>query len=277
MSFTPAIKHANHRIYQVIQEQKKALTELLLSQNSDASVLIVAQNDLSFLQEALVHPKLTLADDTALENLSQSYDILISYDLPNEAQTYLKRLSFAKDKAFLLLDAHEQNALYQIEVLLGRAIKQESLEGFGYPIKEEIKKEPLHKKTPNEKRVYDKKIHEKPRNSQTKYADKGEKKPFKKSDKPFKEGEKKPFKKSDKPFTEGGKKPYAKKEQQGKKQNNFLGYDENGKAIFSGKSGERNHRYDGKPKEFSDATQAKPKKVGKTINIKELKKKPEEK
>jgi hypothetical protein len=51
----------------------------------------------------------------------------------------------------------------------------------------------------------------------------------------------------------------------------FLGYDESGKAKFTGKSGERNHRYDGSKKEVFDA----PKKPPRAINIKA--RKPEEK
>ncbi len=281
MSFTPTIKHANHRIYQVTQEKKKTLIELLLAQNSDAAVLIVAQEKLPFLAENFSHAKLSLSEDGMLESLSPIYDIVISYDLPKEAQTYFRRLSLAKEKAFALLDAHEQNGLYQIEILLGRAIKQESLQGFGYPIKEEVKKE--HK--PREERSKQKSDHKKPY----------EKKSFDKIERPKRDGdfkrERKPFEKSDKPKREGDfkgekksydKKPYDKSEKpkkapQGKKQNKFLGYDENGKAIFSGKSGERNHRYDGKPKDFSETTAQKPKKVGKTIQIKELKKKEDSK
>lgn len=281
MSFTPTIKHANHRIYQVTQEKKKALIELLLAQNSDAAVLIVAQEKLPFLAENFSHAKLSLSEDGMLESLSPNYDIVISYDLPNEAQTYFRRLSLAKEKAFALLDAHEQNGLYQIEILLGRAIKQESLQGFGYPIKEEVKKE--HK--PREERSKQKSDHKKPY----------EKKSFDKTERPKRDGdfkrEKKPFEKSDKPKREGDfkgekksydKKPYDKSEKpkkapQGKKQNKFLGYDENGKAIFSGKSGERNHRYDGKPKDAPKSEQPQTKKTGKTIQIKELKKQPEEK
>jgi hypothetical protein len=53
-----------------------------------------------------------------------------------------------------------------------------------------------------------------------------------------------------------------------KNTNKFLGYDENGKAKFSGKSGERNHRYDGAPKDKNTS----PKKTGRKISIKALKK-----
>jgi len=44
----------------------------------------------------------------------------------------------------------------------------------------------------------------------------------------------------------------------GKKPSRFVGKDENGKAIFSGKTGERNHRYDGTPREEGDSSGRKP-------------------
>ena len=78
-----------------------------------------------------------------------------------------------------------------------------------------------------------------------------------------KDGKKKEFKKSD----SAGKWDKKKKEP-----NKFLGYDDNGKAKFSGKSGERNHRHDGTPRDKWDA----PKKVGKKINIKARKAKDED-
>ena len=67
------------------------------------------------------------------------------------------------------------------------------------------------------------------------------------------------------------KKEYKPKEapRKEKKPNKYLGKDANGKAIFSGKSGERNHRYDGTPKEKGSNTKL----TGKTINIKVKKKK----
>ncbi len=60
--------------------------------------------------------------------------------------------------------------------------------------------------------------------------------------------------------------------QKEKEPNKYLGKDENGKAKFSGKSGDRNHGHDGTPKDKSNA----PSKVGRTINIKARKPKEEE-
>lgn len=64
------------------------------------------------------------------------------------------------------------------------------------------------------------------------------------------------------------KKEYKPKEhfKKEKKPNKYLGKDANGKALFSGKSGERNHYYDGTPKEKNT------KLTGKTIQVKVKKK-----
>ncbi|MDF1877847.1 hypothetical protein JHD47_08475, partial [Sulfurimonas sp. SAG-AH-194-L11] len=56
-------------------------------------------------------------------------------------------------------------------------------------------------------------------------------------------------------------KQWAKKK---KEENKYLGDDENGKARFSGKSGDRNHAHDGTPRARSSA----PKAGGKRISIK---------
>ncbi len=54
----------------------------------------------------------------------------------------------------------------------------------------------------------------------------------------------------------------------------YLGKDENGKAMFSGRSGERNHRYDGTPKHNDEKVSTR-RRTGKKINIKALKPKKE--
>jgi hypothetical protein len=111
----------------------------------------------------------------------------------------------------------------------------------------------------SEKKPYDKPKYDKPKRD----GDKPERKPFEKPkfDKPRREGERSEQKSYDKPKRDD------------KKPNKFLGKDENGKAKFSGKSGERNHRYDGTPKEKYEA----PKSVGRKISIKERKPKEESK
>ncbi len=126
---------------------------------------------------------------------------------------------------------------------------------------------------PFDKPKYDKPKYDKPKRE----GERSERKPFDKPkyDKPKTEGERserKPFDKPkfDKPKRDGEKseqKSYDKPKRDDKKSNKFLGKDESGKAKFSGKSGERNHRYDGTPKENYEA----PKNVGRKISIKERK------
>ncbi len=81
-----------------------------------------------------------------------------------------------------------------------------------------------------------------------------------------KDGKKKEWKKDFNKSDSAGKWDKKKKEP-----NKYLGKDDNGKAKFSGKSGERNHRFDGTPRDKWDA----PRKVGKKISIKARKPKDE--
>ena len=136
--------------------------------------------------------------------------------------------SCATEMALILLDAKEQSKLYPIETVLKRVIKQEIIEGFEY--EQDLKLTIAQEKPKRE------------------YA----------------------FKTDTEDKAKADKKPYDKSKQWGKKEkapNKFLGKDENGKALFSGKSGDRNHRYDGTQKSKYNA----PKKVGRKISIKALK------
>lgn len=57
-----------------------------------------------------------------------------------------------------------------------------------------------------------------------------------------------------------------------KEESKYVGNDENGKAIFSGKTNDRNHRYDGTPRSDTEKRETyKPKKRGKSITVKSLK------
>lgn len=270
---TLTIKPANHRVHPVIQEKKIELLKLLLEQNTQLSIFIFTEKMQNELSEIAHSTNVKLLPDTELQDGMQA-DYVISLDLPKDASIYIQRVKAATQKAALLLNQEEQNALYPIETLLQRALKQEIISGFGYPSKpKSAPKEETKAATFAPRKNF-------------------EKKPFVKSDKPKKDFEKKPFEKSEKP-----KKDFKIQKPKGdtkKKENRFLGKDENGKAIFSGKSGERNHYFDGKPKPKEEQGNKSPKpfnkkqenftpkeqpvkKTGKTINIKARKEKPQEK
>lgn len=252
---TNSIKPTNHRVYPCPNDKKLSLLQQIIDQNSDSKIIIVTSQDLSSIKESLVDAtKVKVLDDEALfKDESIKCDLLISLDLPQKAILYIKRLSHTTSKALLILNESEQKLLYPIETLLGRAIKQEIVEGFEYEKKEKKETRPRQKQM-SKQDIKD--VAKKRYDEGTRDPDEA-KKEFKKP-----QGDKK----FDKPRRDDDKaKQWEKKK---KAPNKFLGKDEKGKAIFSGKSGDRNHRHDGSPKESYDA----PKKVGKKINIKSLKK-----
>jgi hypothetical protein len=228
---TPTLKRYNHRAHPCKAQMRDELLELLLSKNSDKSI-IVSTSDKTQLTTTQTNVTI-VSDEELASNPELKCEMLISYDLPEKAITYMARIARASTYATIILDSSQEKLIHPIETLIGRTIMQELIEGFS----EEIV----------QKQVQPTKKEFKPREQKREYKPRdGEK-------------AKKPYSKDSK----GDKKPWEKKE---KKENKFLGKDENGKAIFSGKSGERNHRHDGTPKERA------PKLTGKKINIKSLKK-----
>jgi len=241
------IKPNNHRVYPCSNDKKIELLNQIISENKNRDILVVCSTNIDSIKEAIENKEIKVIEDRELVKLTDlSCEMLISYDIPIKAIVYMARVSKATSSAVILVDASEQKNLYPIEMLLGRSIKQEIINNFEYevverPVKVEHRTMSQSKIKEVAKKRYDAKFQEdKPRSD--------DKKDFKKRD----------FKKSD------SNDKWAKKK---KEPNKFLGYDEKGKGKFSGKSGERNHRFDGKPKDKYDT----PKKVGRKINIKELK------
>jgi hypothetical protein len=238
-----SLKHNKHRVHPCPNDKKLELLNLLVSKHSKMKTIIVTANSLESIKEAISDDNIIVINDDELSKSTElTCELLISYDLPSTATLYMTRLSKAKEMALILLDANEQKQLYPIETVLGRVIKQDIIQGFEYKEDQKLKIEqkPVQRTT-KEDYLDTTKFDNKP---------KYDKKPFDKE---------KRDDKSDK---------WAKKD---KTQNKYLGKDENGKAIFSGKSGDRNHRYDGTPRDKYDA----PKKVGRKISIKALKPKTE--
>lgn len=232
---TLQIKPNNHRVYPCTQERKIELIKKIVEENKNFSVVVACSKDAQSIAKSLDNTQITVIEDREFVTSDAMYDLLISYDMPIKALVYPARVAKITKKAILLLEESDQAMLHSIEMLLGRAIKQEVIEGFGF-IEE---KKPQELQQPIRKMSKDK----------------------------IKEVAKKRYeaKTQDTPKEENKKVHTTPEKWQKKKKapNKFLGYDENGKAKFSGKSGERNHRYDGKPKEFSNTSR----KIGKKINI----------
>ena len=250
------IKPNNHRVYQCPFEKKTELLNLLIEENAGKSIVVVTAKDAKIIEEGLENKDIQVIEDKELiKDKELRAQIIIGFEMPIKNIVYMARAAKATDKSFMLLDASEQKDLHFIEMLLGRAIKQESVEGFNYPVVEQDEKPKAKKLSKDEIKEVAKKRYEKSTNS------------FDKPKKEFKKDFSKDAKRSERPKdTKSKDDKWAKKK---KAPNKFLGKDENGKALFSGKSGERNHRYDGTPRDKWDA----PKVTGKKINIKARKKK----
>ena len=247
-SATPTLKRHNHRVHPCKIEKKAELLELLLQKNSDKKIVVVTSDktELTTSQENVT----IVSDEELAANSELKCDMLISYDLPAKAITYMSRIARTNTYATIILDQSQEKLIHPIETLNGRTIMQEIIEGF-YEVIEQKQVQPVKKEsTPREPRK-----EFKPRDDKREFKPRGDKKPW----------EDKPKKKFDDSKDE--RKPWDKKK---KPENKYLGKDENGKAIFSGKSGDRNHSYDGTPKNRG------PKLTGKKINIKSLKKKDQE-
>ncbi|MBL0709248.1 MAG: hypothetical protein JJW00_09380 [Sulfurimonas sp.] len=245
----PSIKPNNHKIHPCPNDKKLALAHDLVAQNKDEDIIVVTSGDTTLIEETLNGIKV-VDDRTLIKDKELNCSLLISFDVPLKAIIYMARLSHTTSRAILLLNESEQKLLYPIETLLGRVIKQEVVSGFEYSQKEQRVTDPKARKPLSKEKIkeiakknYDEKV--------------GTPKPI--SNKPKRE-----YKKDDEKAEQWQKKKKA--------PNKFLGKDENGKAIFSGKSGERNHRYDGSARDASFP----PKKVGRKINIKALNKPKEE-
>ena len=221
-SQTPTLKRHNHRVHPCKDEKKESLLQLLLNQNNDKNIIVVTSLTSELTTE---HKNVTILSDEELIVIPDlQCEMLISYDLPSKAIKYMARIAHTSTYALILVNPSEEKLLHPIETLIGRTLMQELIEGFSEVV--------IAKTAQPTKKDFD------PREDRKrKFLDDGEKpKKFSKD-----------------------KKPWEKKERQ---ENKFLGKDENGKAIFSGKSGDRNHHFDGTSKTKT------PKLTGKTISIK---------
>jgi len=148
------IQRKNHRIHPCNTERKNELLNFLLPQYADKKILILtAQNpkNIQITESANV----TIAtDDELIASEKSTYDVLISYDLPEKAILYMTRFAHAREIALVLLGAEDQKNLYGIETLLGRTIIQEPVAGFepdfGIAVEQKSKAEALARRVARE-------------------------------------------------------------------------------------------------------------------------------
>lgn len=237
-STTVSVKRHNHRVHPCASERKEELLKFLITRNAGLSILVVTANDPVPIQNMVSDEHIIVMSDAALTDAPElQCDLLISYDLPEKAIAYMARLSRTKTHALILLDPKEQKQLYPIETLLGRNIMQETISGYEPDSAVKAAKERKNYKDKNPKHEY------KPRQN----SNRPDRKHDDKRERDDKRSPQKPYSSDSKEANKSGK--YSKKKRQPSK---YIGKDENGKPIFSGKTHERNHRYDGTPRENTD-------------------------
>ena len=198
---TIIIKRHNHRVHPCDRSQKLELLKHLITLHDDKEILVIANQDITALEEKIDADNVTfVADSQLLEDPKVKCDMIISLDLSSNPENYVKRLNQTNTFALLLADDKDQQELYKIETLMKRTLTKEVLPNFepASYIKDREAARDL-----KERQEYNLKNQE----------ERDEKR----------------------------KKAWAKQ----KKESKYLGKDEDGKPIFSGKTGERNHHYDG--------------------------------
>jgi superfamily II DNA/RNA helicase len=198
---TILIKRHNHRVHPCDRSQKLDLLKHLIALHSDKEILVIANQDISALDDKIDADNVTfVADSELLEDPKVKCDMIISLDLSSNPESYAKRLNQTKTFALLLADDKDQQELYKIETMMKRTLTKEVITNFepASYIKDREAAKDL-----KERQEYNRKNQEE-RDEKRKNA-------------------------------------WAKQ----KKESKYLGKDEDGKPIFSGKTGERNHRHDG--------------------------------
>lgn len=142
-----SIKHNKHKIHPCQKSKKLSLLKMLIEQNGRSEILVVSTEKSDMLKESIAADNVKITDDTEMaKEAEHKYDLVISFDLPADAEAYVSRVQKASEEAIMLFDNEEQDRLYRIETLLKRAIRQERIEGFGHEAaKKRVKKGPIGK------------------------------------------------------------------------------------------------------------------------------------
>lgn len=231
----PVIKRQNHRIHPCEASRKSELLHYLIENYPSKSILLITAHDVSAIKLPSKNTNMTIIQDNNLSSLSDQFDVVISYDLPEKAIVYMARLAKAKEYALIILDEGDQSYLYGIELLNGRTILQEIIKGFepSFGIEAENQQKAEAKARRSEREARDA-TEPKNRDQKSRRDTRPERKFDDKS-------------RTDRRPARGEDDGFSAKKQQGSKPR-FIGKDENGKPIFEGKTRERNHYIDGTPR-----------------------------
>jgi len=127
---TTSVKRQNHRVHPCSLKQKRPLLKSLLEKYKESTIFIIRTDDSEELDD-IANENVTVISDKEIADSSElQCDVLISYNLPENAEDYMVRLSCPKQEALILLDTDEQKQLHAIERVIGRSLIQEIVSGF---------------------------------------------------------------------------------------------------------------------------------------------------
>jgi len=145
MSYKNTVKRHNHKVHPCEASRKQALLKHLCTSYEGKKILVLSKANTSTTE--IKDKNLTLSNDAELSKLQeQAFDILISFDLPSDADTYMKRLAYTKTMALILVADSEESRLYPIETRLGKNLPREVVPGFEV-LRSMKKKNPPHRPT----------------------------------------------------------------------------------------------------------------------------------
>ena len=145
MSYQNSVKRHNHKVHPCEASRKQELLKHLTSFYEGKKILVLSKANTTTTE--IKDKNLTLSNDAELSKLQkESFDLLISFDLPTDAETYMKRLAYTNTFALVLVTEQEEPLLYPIDMLLGKNLPREVVPGFEVK-KSTKKKNPPHRPT----------------------------------------------------------------------------------------------------------------------------------
>jgi len=145
MSYQNSVKRHNHKVHPCEASRKQELLKHLTSFYEGKKILVLSKANTTTTE--IKDKNLTLSNDAELSKFQEeAFDLLISFDLPVDAETYMKRLAYTNTLALILVTEKEEPLLYPIDMLLGKNLPREVVPGFEVK-KSTKKKNPPHRPT----------------------------------------------------------------------------------------------------------------------------------
>jgi len=141
MSNIHSVKRHNHKVHTCEASRKDNLLKHLISLYQDKKILVISKANTTTTE--IKDKNLTLSNDAGLSAFKKAqFDVLISYDLPADTDTYMNRLTYTSTIALILVNEKEEALLYPIDMTLGKNLPREVVPGFEILRSKKVKNPP---------------------------------------------------------------------------------------------------------------------------------------